>query len=157
MNNPIAYILVGVPGSGKSTWINNQMFDWNNTVVASTDNHVDQEARRQGKTYNDVWQSTMPAAVQHMAQTVRDAVRDGLNIVWDQTSTAVPARAKKLRMLPRNYRKIAVVFPTPDDKELARRLANRPGKNIPDSVMKQMISGFVMPTKEEGFDEIRVI
>jgi predicted kinase len=157
MNSPVAYILVGVPGSGKSTWIANQMFDWNKTVVASTDNYVDQEARRQGKTYNDVWQNSMPDAVRHMASTVVDAVRDGLDIVWDQTSTAVPARAKKLRMLPKNYRKIAVVFPTPDDKELARRLASRPGKNIPDAVMKQMISGFVMPTKEEGFDEIRVI
>ena len=157
MNKPTAYILVGVPGSGKSTWIANQMIDWNTTVVASTDDYVAQEALRQDKTYNDVWQDSMPDAVRHMAQTVRDAVRDGLNIVWDQTSTAVPARAKKLRMLPKNYRKIAVVFPTPDDKELSRRLANRPGKNIPESVMRQMISGFVMPTKEEGFDEIRVI
>jgi tRNA uridine 5-carbamoylmethylation protein Kti12 len=46
------------------------------------------------------------------------------------------------------------VFPTPPEDELKRRLGSRPGKNIPDNVIKKMIKGFTLPTPEEGFDEI---
>lgn len=152
---PVAYILVGVPGSGKSTWIANQSFDWNRTVVASTDNYVERQAKQQGKTYSDVFKDVMPDAVDHMAKTVVDAVEKGLDIVWDQTSITVATRKKKLRMLPNNYRKIAVVFPTPEEAELLRRLGSRPGKTIPPEVIEKMKKDFVMPSTKEGFDEIR--
>jgi hypothetical protein len=56
-------------------------------------------------------------------------------------------------MLP-DYEHIAVVFQTPNADELARRLASRPGKNIPAGVVKSMIRGFQMPTEAEGFKEI---
>jgi gluconate kinase len=56
-------------------------------------------------------------------------------------------------MLPK-YEHIAIVFKTPDTEELARRLASRPGKNIPDHVMRSMIENFDMPTEDEGFTEI---
>lgn len=151
---PKAYILVGVPGSGKSTWISKAPVDWNNTVVASTDNYVEKEAERQGKTYTDVFNDVMPDAVKYMAQTVIDAVRNNQDIIWDQTSTTRHTRAKKLRMLPSNYETIAVVFPTPDKKELSRRLSSRPGKTIPDEVISNMISKWEEPTEDEGFNKI---
>lgn len=151
---PKAYILVGVPGSGKSTWIAKAPVDWNNTVVASTDNYVEQEAKRQGKTYTEVFTDVMPAAVNHMAQTVVNAVKNKQDIIWDQTSTTRNTRAKKLRMLPNDYEVIAVVFSTPNERELQRRLGNRPGKTIPDEVIKDMISRWEEPTEAEGFDKI---
>ena len=49
---------------------------------------------------------------------------------------------------------VAVVFRTPEEKELQRRLNSRPGKVIPPDVVKSMIDNFEEPTKEEGFDEI---
>lgn len=154
IKQPVCYILVGVPGSGKSTWIANQPFDWNKTVIASTDNYIERQAKEQGKTYNDVFKAEMPGAIKHMANTVADAVKQKLDIVWDQTSTTVAARAKKLRMLTPDYKKIAIVFNTPEAKEHDRRLASRPGKAIPDQVMSGMKKNFVMPTREEGFDEV---
>lgn len=146
------YVLVGVPGSGKSTWIQNQ--DWaQDCVVVSTDAFVEQEAQRQGRTYNEVFDAYMPTAVKLMAEQVVAAREAGQDIVWDQTSTTVASRRKKFNMLP-NYHAVAVVFPTPEPAELERRLAARPGKNIPWNVMQGMISGFKTPTEEEGFDEI---
>jgi gluconate kinase len=56
-------------------------------------------------------------------------------------------------MLP-DYEHIAVVFKTPEKEELDRRLASRPGKNIPAHVMRSMIEHFEMPSEEEGFKEI---
>ena len=146
------YVLVGVPGSGKSTWIRNQ--DWaKDCAIVSTDTFVEQEAERQGRTYNEVFHDYMPTAVKLMADQVVAARDAGQDIIWDQTSTTVASRRKKFNMLP-NYHAVAVVFPTPEPAELERRLASRPGKNIPWNVMQGMISGLKMPTEEEGFDEI---
>lgn len=155
------FILVGIPGSGKSFYVNNQLskdypfLDWNRTVVASTDNYVERVAKSRGKTYSEVFNEVMPRAVQHMTKTVLKAIKDEHDIVWDQTSTTIESRRKKLRMVPDNYRKIAVVFPTPDSEEHQRRLANRPGKVIPKSVIDQMQASMVTPTTAEGFDEVR--
>ena len=149
---PTVYVLVGVPGSGKSTWIRNQ--DWSqDCAIVSTDNHVENYAKAVGKTYNQVFNDYMPTAVKLMAEDVVKAREAGKDIIWDQTSTTVASRKKKFNMLP-NYHAVAVVFPTPEPEELERRLASREGKSIPWNVMQGMISGLKLPTLEEGFDEI---
>ena len=144
--------MVGVPGSGKSTWIENQ--EWaKDCAYVSTDKYVEIYAQSLNKTYSDVFTDFMPEAVNLMCQDVIVARNSGKDIIWDQTSTTVKSRMKKFNTLPK-YEHIAVVFKTPDEEELARRLASRPGKNIPDNVMRTMINGFEMPTEEEGFKEI---
>jgi predicted kinase len=148
------YVLVGVPGSGKSTWIKNQ--EWAKDIpIVSTDKFIDEYAAQQGKTYNEVFAERMPVAVKLMANQVEICKANNLDIIWDQTSTTVGARRKKLNMC-QNYYKIAVVFQTPDEEELQRRLASRPGKNIPKHVQEVMASQLKNepPTLEEGFDEI---
>ena len=146
------YQLIGVPGAGKSTWIKNQ--DWAVDIpVVSTDNFVEAYAKEQGKTYSEVFDEYMPIAVKLMANQVEICKANGLDIIWDQTSTSVVSRKRKFNMLP-DYEHIAVVFPTPEKEELDRRLASRPGKMIPAHVMRSMIDGFVMPTEDEGFTQI---
>jgi len=146
------YQLVGVPGSGKSTWIKNQ--EWaKDCVVVSTDAFVEDYAKECGTTYNQVFDDYMPTAVMLMAEKVVCAREAGKDIIWDQTSLTEKSRIRKFNML-QDYEHIAVVFSTPDKDELARRLASRPGKNIPDGVMKSMIRGLQMPTEAEGFKEI---
>lgn len=146
------YQMVGVPASGKSTWIKNQ--EWaTDCVVVSTDEFVEAHAQEVGKTYSEVFDDYMPTAVKLMADKVVEARKAGKDIIWDQTSTGVKARARKFNMLP-DYEHIAVVFKTPEPEELARRLASRPGKNIPDHVMRSMINNFEMPDTEEGFSQV---
>jgi predicted kinase len=147
------YQLIGVPGAGKSTWIGNQSWA-KDCVIVSTDNHVEAYAKSVGKTYNEVFKDYMPTAVDLMAKDVVTAREQGKDIIWDQTSTTINSRRRKFNML-RDYEHIAVVFATPEMTELKRRLASRPGKNIPSDVMVQMIKGFQMPTEDEGFIEIR--
>lgn len=146
------YVLVGVPGAGKSTWVNNQ--EWaKDCVYVSSDQLIEEEAERQGKTYNDVFKDYVSEAISLMLDQVIAAREEGKDIIWDQTSVSVKSRKKKFSMLP-DYEHIAVVFPTPEGAELARRLASRPGKNIPDEVVKSMIYSFEMPTEEEGYKEV---
>jgi predicted kinase len=146
------YQLIGVPAAGKSSWIQQQVWALGLTVV-STDAFVEQEAYRQGKTYSEVFDEYMPTAVKLMAEQVVRAREAGHDIIWDQTSTTVKSRRRKFAMLP-DYEHIAVVFATPQSDELDRRLASRPGKNIPWNIMQGMIKHFEEPTEEEGFVEI---
>ena len=151
---PVCYQLVGVPGSGKSTWVQNQTWA-SDCVIVSTDNLVEQYAQSQGKTYNEVFKSYMPIAVKLMAEQVVAAREQGQDIIWDQTSTSIASRRRKFNMLP-DYKHIAVIFNTPESEELTRRLNSRPGKNIPIKVIEQMAFDLEMepPTVDEGFSEI---
>lgn len=147
------YMLVGVPASGKSTWVNSQGWMMGMAYI-NTDVYVEAEASRQGKTYSEVFESYMPTAVQLMVNDVISAREQGLDIVWDQTSTTIESRAKKFAMLP-DHEAIAVVFETPEPAELSRRLdSRRPGKTILPEVVELMIAGWQEPTREEGFKEI---
>ena len=149
---PKCYQLIGVPGSGKSTWGSEQEWALGLTIV-STDAFVEDYAKAQGKTYSEVFTDYMPTAVNLMAEQVVFAREHGHDIIWDQTSTTIASRARKFRMLP-NYEHIAVVFKTPEHTELMRRLMSRPGKEIPDHVIASMIASWEEPTEEEGFKEI---
>jgi predicted kinase len=114
---------------------------------------VEVEAKRQGKTYSEVFKEYMPKAVDLMAGQVVLAREKDMDIIWDQTSTTIASRKRKFRMLP-DYRAIAVVFKTPEREALEVRLASRVGKHIPKNVIDSMIAGWEEPSEEEGFDEI---
>lgn len=149
---PKCYQLIGVPGAGKSTWIKNQ--DWvKDMPIISTDNFVEQYAKEQGKTYSEVFKDYMPIAVKLMANQAEICRANGLDVIWDQTSTTRVSRLRKFNTLP-DYEHIAVVFRTPDRDELDVRLSGRPGKHIPKKVVDDMIANFEMPTEDEGFKEI---
>jgi adenylate kinase family enzyme len=149
---PKCYQLIGVPAAGKTTWLKSQEWIIGMEYV-STDHHVEEYAKQQGKTYTEVFKDYMPTAVELMAREVRDARLAERDVIWDQTSTTVKSRERKFNMLP-DYRHIAVVFPTPAIDVLKERLASRPGKEIPWEVVQGMIDNFDWPTEEEGFKEI---
>ena len=151
---PKCYQLVGVPGSGKSTWHRAQ--EWlQDAACISTDLYVERQAELEGKTYSEVFKDFMPFAVKLMADDVVKARKACQDIVWDQTSTTIASRARKFAMLP-DYEHIAVVFATPEPAELVMRLDSRydSGKIIPDQVVQDMINNWEEPALEEGFEEI---
>jgi len=149
---PKCYQLVGVPAAGKSTWLRRQVWTEGMEYV-STDHHVHEYAKLQGKTYREVFEEYMPTAVELMAKEVVAAREAGRDVLWDQTSTTVKSRARKFNMLP-DYWHIAVVFQTPAIPVLKERLALRVNQPIPWEVVQGMIDNFEYPTNDEGFKEI---
>ncbi len=150
---PTFTMLIGVPGSGKSTWLAKQSIDWTNTVIVSTDNIIERRAQEQGRTYSEVFHKEIKSATSEMNQILRDALAKGLNIINDQTNTTVKSRKNKLAAFPANYRRVAVFFRTPDDDEHQRRLLSRAGKTIPVAVLNSMKAQLQEPEAEEGWDE----
>jgi predicted kinase len=151
---PKCYQLIGVPGAGKSTWVSDQ--EWaGDCAYISTDVYVEEFAKNSGKTYSEVFVDVMPECVNLMAGDVVNARNEGRDIIWDQTSTTIKSRTRKFNMLP-DYYHIAVVFKTPEHKELVRRLTSRydSGKIIPEHVIASMIASWEDPTEDEGFKEI---
>lgn len=151
---PTLYMLVGVPASGKTTWTKQNK---GNALVASSDDYIEKQAEKMGTTYSDVFDDYIKAANNHAIQIARTAFSDKLDLIWDQTNLTKNGRRNKLKMVPNDYKKVAVFFPTPHMDILKTRLTSRPGKNIPDYVMNSMIKTLEKPTKDEGFDDIIIV
>lgn len=154
-DGPTAYILVGLPGSGKSTWTN-KMASKMDFVVVSSDDIIEKFAKEEGKTYSEVFDKYVGRATGMMKQAFREAVEQNRNIVWDQTNMSQKKRRGILQQLPSHYRKVAVVFNV-DDRVLQDRLDKRArdtGKSIPDHIIKSMAQSYQEPTKAEGFDSV---
>jgi len=149
---PILYLLVGIPCSGKTTWVNKHVFP-NDVAHISSDHFIEEYANLHSTTYTKVFKEYAPTANNLMFEEAKEAQLAGIDIVWDQTNTTISTRRKKLVMLS-DYYKIAVVFKTPKEKELKERLASRPRKVIPYDVIEHMTKTLQEPTKSEGFDDI---
>jgi predicted kinase len=147
-------MLIGVPGSGKSTWIRSQNFDPAETVIISSDDIVDRYAAERGKTYSEVFNDVIKPATQEMMANLHDAISQDKDLVWDQTNVGVKARKGKLSHIPDRYWKVAVVFETPEQEEWDRRIGSRTGKNIPHHVLQSMNANMEMPSRDEGFDDV---
>ena len=147
------YMLIGLPGSGKSTWYQNNIEWLENSAYISTDLLIDQYAASQNLTYDQVYRSHIKIANRQMKAQVLDAVSHNLDIVWDQTNLTKKTRRKLLGKCL-DYYKIAIYFKPIDPQSLRSRLDNRIGKTINPRLIDKMVAVFEPPSLDEGFNEI---
>jgi predicted kinase len=157
-----AIFLIGVPGAGKSTWIQQgQAYKsklitkdhYDTAWFCSSDDVIESIALTYGKTYDEAF-SCIKFAELVFFDRIKRAVAQDESLIIDRTNMSVSSRNRVMSHIPGDYLKIAVVFPTPDTFVWRERLASRPGKNIPQNVLDSMVNNFQEPTKEEGFDVI---
>lgn len=152
MTQPTLYMLIGVPASGKSTYVTTEMNNMDCAYISS-DAHIEAYATKQNSTYDQVFREYAPVAMKLIDAEAAAAKAAGCDIIWDQTSLTLGSRRKKFLLLP-EYRAIAIVFSTPEHAEHTRRLNSRAGKSIPPFVIDNMIRSFIKPSIVEGFAEI---
>lgn len=151
-------MLCGIPTSGKSTYVKRlkKLDYWKNAVVLSTDNYIEEYAKRVGQTYNEVFDDIIPDATRELELQLRDATQNGKDIIWDQTNLSVKARKKKLSKLPSYYHRGVVYFEVSLEEALERN-KHREGKFIPESILKRMWHQFEVPTRNENFDYVEKV
>ena len=150
-------MLIGLPASGKSTWAadyisKNPEMDFR---VVSSDDFIEEQAMLDGITYSASHKKNIGFAIDEMERRFKQHIKDGVNIIHDQTNLTVKARKKHL-VKANGYVKSAVIFTGAEEKlrersEMRKALT---GKHIPESVIKNMAMRFEFPTEEEGFDKI---
>jgi predicted kinase len=157
---PVVVIMVGLPASGKSTAraaaVNSGASA--SSYQYSTDDIVDRIAAEQNLAYDDVWSDNIKTATAEADASVAVAIKDKQSVLWDQTNMSAKKRRNIINRFGKAYRKecICMLPPfTPEQQlELERRLADRPGKNIPAFIMRSMLDSFTLPVLSEGFDRV---
>jgi predicted kinase len=151
----LAIVLCGVPASGKTTLRRDYEEQIPDLAVISSDDYIEAQAKMEGKTYNDIFSSTIRQADAAFWKSLDCAIAVGKTILIDRTNLTPKSRKKLLDiLLGSGYTAHAVWFETPEQEEWERRLNSREGKTIPSHILDQMKSSFVVPTQTEGFNLI---
>jgi predicted kinase len=151
-------MLVGAPGSGKSTFVHKTQMsgEWGPYTVLSTDAYIVEEAENEGKTYNEVFRDTIKDAEKYFNWDIEEHIQSGRNVIIDRTNMSRKSRAKILqRFLDAGYECEAFVFQAPRDLDVLNE--GRPGKEIPVNVMLSMINNYQAPDFDEGFYRITYV
>ena len=163
VTRPKIYVLVGPPGVGKSHWVRQNVQD---PYVISYDNIVDAVRSPLGLKYDDVAGARGKAFSKEIKSRFKDLVAgaadSGQDIVVDMTNMGVKARKRALDSIKGreiDFEKIAVFFDFRGMEDLVQQSVDRRSQELDDKhlspgIIRGMIGGLELPTREEGFDDI---
>lgn len=148
------YLMIGVPGVGKSTFIRQERFK--NSFVVSSDDYIEAEVKKRNSTYDAEFKSLIKDATRHFNETYQAALDRGeISIIVDRTNLT---RASRLRFIQDAKKYGYEIYACDlnnlafdDPEEWNRRLNSRPGKTIPKIVLDQMLKSYEPATYDEGF------
>jgi len=153
---PTLWFLVGLPGSGKSTWVQSRLL--NNitpTHIASTDDVLERFAREDGTSYSIAHRTRFKDAEREFKAEMILAAQQGKDIIVDRTNVSESSRRKVVALVESSAREVyirkAVIFNI-EMNELATRLALREqntGKAIPMEVIETMKRDYVEPSPSD--------
>lgn len=152
-------VLIGPPGSGKSTFLSGLKAHMP-LVVASTDDQIEAHAAEHGLTYSQAFDRiNFKTLKKRMELAIVEGVARAEHVFVDQTNMTRKSRSGKLKLAGSHHHKIAVDFDVPD-KVLLERIDARgvaTGKIIPRGIFFSMMKTYEAPTRDEGFDGVYTV
>lgn len=151
-------VLIGPPGSGKSTFLNSLKAHMP-VVIASTDDQIDAHAAEHGLTYSQAFDRiNFKTLKKRMELAIAEGVARNEHVFVDQTNMTRKSRSGKLKMAG-NHLKIAIDFDVPDKVLLERieALGLATGKIIPKGIFFSMMKTYEAPTRDEGFEHVYTV
>ena len=142
------YVVIGAPGCGKSTYIQNHLKE--NELVISRDkirfgilNDNDEYFSKEKEVYNE------------FIKQIDAAIAADATFYVDQTSLNAAARNKLFSRLKKKPDKVIGIYFTTSLDTILQRNAQRTGRAlVPEDAVINMFNSLTKPTLEEGFDEI---
>lgn len=153
---PTLYMMVGLPGSGKSTFANDvlkhepcadDMFPHNRCVVHSSD------VIRAELFGDESSQDDNVKVFQILHKRIREDLRNGVDVVYDACNIHKRRRAAFLQSLNKiDCRKVCYCIITPYRVCVNRQNGRK--RKVPIDAIKKMYMNWTPPHRSEGFDEI---
>ena len=144
------YITVGLPGSGKSTYVKNFIKDKDIEYLSS-----DSLRAVYGKSEED--QTVTPLVFGHIKRKVDELLKDGKNVLVDATSVNRKERSDYINTAKKYGAKVVAIVFKMDRQGLIERNKKRGeqgGRVVPDFVIDKMLNKFEEPSYSEGIDVI---
>ena len=154
-NKKKLYILSGIPGIGKSTWIQNHKDKFEGTT-----NVVSRDAIRftKVKSPDEYFKYEKEVWAEFVNQAIISLNKFD-NTILDATHINPSSRGKILRALKNNLVGIeinTIAFCGMTDTAIKRNSGREGLALVPVSAILNMSKNFTIPTKEEGFDNIYI-
>lgn len=162
MKNKQVIIMVGLPGSGKSTYVKDVLLNTGlNYTVCSSDDIIDAKATELNITNTEAFELCSRKETERaFKEKIWAAIDAGDNIIIDRTNLTEKGRSKMISYFNQrkatNYKKIAIVFDMTDLNMIYKRCEDRfksTGKYISVATFSGMISRYD-EVKINEFDEI---
>ena len=147
------HILMGTPGSGKSTWIQNHLDK--HTVWISRD-----DVRFSMVAENEEYFSKEKQVFKEFVRRIDNALENGYDVFADATHLNKASRNKLLRAVnPQLALNVDVIWIKTSLDECLKRNDNRIGTRsfVPKSVIRRMFFQIERPEFEEGFNTIYIV
>lgn len=153
---PIAYVLVGLPGSGKSTWAAAHP---ERLPIASTDEFIEAYAAQNRLGYAEAFKQYQHQAKLLLKRRLNELIAAKASFIWDQTNITARKRRAIYNKLHPTHRVVYVCFCVPVEICIARveQRERKAGEVINRELIKQWSSMVTFPEPGEPADGIMPI
>lgn len=149
MNRPTLTLLIGIPGSGKTTYAKTCIEVHPNTV------HLASDKIRAELWGNEAIQGDNNQVFTLMQSRAIEALNNGQNVIYDCTNVTRRERACIIGICPRFVKIEAHIVWAPIEMCIERDAARE--RTVGKEVIDKMLKRFQAPYYDEGIDEIKVI
>lgn len=152
---PFVIMLIGVPLSGKTTWVKNNIPKDFPITLISRDNIIMEVSGEEN--YRKAYEKADEKQVNEiLRERIIGANKNNENILVDMTNMS-NKRRNTLNLIKKRYSRIAVIFPfyTKEEYEIRNSKRNEEeNKSIPYEVIQSMVDNYKTIDKDDNFDKV---